>query len=311
MTLVSKPEGYVGTLVIYRGLPGSGKTTEARSRIEDTREGVLAGRDHIRPLCGVVGGIGSNKQETLVTKKQDQFIREGLRRGETVHVDDLNLRSKYVTRLLKLGMEEKATIEVRDLTNVLPQVCVQQDRDRDRTVGEKLILDLYDRFVKGKNHPLPLPAVTDKMAPSGLYIPDESLPRVWLVDIDGTVAKMNGRGPHDYDLVGTDLPNRSVIQVVNALAAWNTRLVFLSGRPDSHREQTRLWLNKHVTLYYDQLLMRKAGDHRPDDIVKRELFDEWVRNSYNVQGVLDDRNRVVEMWRGLGLTCLQVDEGDF
>jgi hypothetical protein len=27
--------------------------------------------------------------------------------------------------------------------------------------------------------------------------------------------------------------------------------------------------------------------------------------------VLDDRDQVVTMWRGLGLTCLQVAPGDF
>lgn len=27
--------------------------------------------------------------------------------------------------------------------------------------------------------------------------------------------------------------------------------------------------------------------------------------------VLDDRNKVVKMWRELGLTCLQMAEGDF
>lgn len=35
---------------------------------------------------------------------------------------------------------------------------------------------------------------------------------------------------------------------------------------------------------------------------------EWDR----VKFVLDDRNQVVDMWRkDLGLTCLQVDYGDF
>ena len=27
--------------------------------------------------------------------------------------------------------------------------------------------------------------------------------------------------------------------------------------------------------------------------------------------IFDDRNKVVEMWRRLGITCLQVDDGDF
>jgi hypothetical protein len=58
--------------------------------------------------------------------------------------------------------------------------------------------------------------------------------------------------------------------------------------------------------------MRKTGDRRADNIVKRELFEARVRNKYNIDFVLDDRNQVVDMWRNeLKLTCLQVAEGDF
>ena len=57
--------------------------------------------------------------------------------------------------------------------------------------------------------------------------------------------------------------------------------------------------------------MRPAGDRRRDSIVKAELFDRKVRDEYRVLVVLDDRKQVVDMWRSLGLTCLQVAEGDF
>lgn len=46
--------------------------------------------------------------------------------------------------------------------------------------------------------------------------------------------------------------------------------------------------------------------------VKRELFDKYVRDRYNIVGVFDDRDQVVHMWRKqLGLTVLQVDYGNF
>ena len=57
--------------------------------------------------------------------------------------------------------------------------------------------------------------------------------------------------------------------------------------------------------------MRKTGDFRKDSIVKKELFDENVRGKYNIEFVLDDRNQVVEMWRSIGLVCLQVADGNF
>lgn len=46
--------------------------------------------------------------------------------------------------------------------------------------------------------------------------------------------------------------------------------------------------------------------------VKKELFDRYVRDKYNIRFVLDDRDRVVKMWRNeIGLKVLQVAEGAF
>ena len=42
-----------------------------------------------------------------------------------------------------------------------------------------------------------------------------------------------------------------------------------------------------------------------------EIFENDIRPYYNIDYVLDDRNQVVEMWRSIGLTCLQVAEGNF
>lgn len=51
--------------------------------------------------------------------------------------------------------------------------------------------------------------------------------------------------------------------------------------------------------------------NRKDVVIKRELFDRYIRDNYQVLFVLDDRNQVVDMWRELGLKCLQVAPGDF
>jgi hypothetical protein len=50
-------------------------------------------------------------------------------------------------------------------------------------------------------------------------------------------------------------------------------------------------------------------DRRPDHIVKRELLERIGED--RVAFVIDDRNSVCEMWRGRGLTCYQIAEGNF
>lgn len=143
-------------------------------------------------------------------------------------------------------------------------------------------------------------------APAGLF----------LVDIDGTVAVRpdvpGARSPYDWGRVGEDLPNQPVITVVQALHAAGHRIIYLSGRSERCRAATGTWIAEHIGVPGEALLMRKDGDHRPDYVIKRELYERFVVPVGPVTAVLDDRASVVRMWReDLGLTVFQVAEGDF
>ena len=134
-----------------------------------------------------------------------------------------------------------------------------------------------------------------------------------IVDIDGTVAFRDpvfGRDPYDYSLVRTDMPNEPVIAILQGLWEAGFKLVFVSARDDSCFNDTYRWLVEYCPPFV-KLLMRKTGDKRPDDEVKREIYDKHIKFDYDVVAVFDDRNKVVKMWRELGLTCLQVAEGNF
>ncbi len=81
-----------------------------------------------------------------------------------------------------------------------------------------------------------------------------------------------------------------------------------SGRSDSVRVETIVWLTQNG-LHPDELRMRPHGDHCPDTELKKRWLDEVGKE--NVLMVFDDRDRLVEMWRDEGITCLQVAEGNF
>lgn len=138
------------------------------------------------------------------------------------------------------------------------------------------------------------------------------LPKAIIVDIDGTLAKMTSeRGPFDWMKVQTDLVNPPIRHIVNLYQSAGHEIILFSGRDSVCRELTEQWLSDNL-IGYNQLHMRPQGDFRKDAIIKRELFDANVAGKYDIQFVLDDRNQVVDMWRkDLGLTCLQVDYGDF
>jgi hypothetical protein len=136
------------------------------------------------------------------------------------------------------------------------------------------------------------------------------LHRAIIVDIDGTLAHKGDRNPFDYKNVDKDTVDEVIMETVNQFYRLNYRVIIVSGREDSCRDLTIQWLNDNMINYHD-LYMRKSKDMRKDAIIKKEIYDEFIKEHYSVLFVLDDRNQVVEMWREIGLKCLQVAEGDF
>jgi hypothetical protein len=134
-----------------------------------------------------------------------------------------------------------------------------------------------------------------------------------IVDIDGTVALHVARGPFDMEKCDTDKPNKPVVEIVKNCYERGFQIIFVSGREEKYRQLTETWFKEKLHVGDDsyKLFMRPTDDHREDSIIKQEIYEREILNKYNIYFVLDDRDRVVEMWRRNGLTCLQVAQGDF
>ncbi|WP_249977754.1 HAD family acid phosphatase [Vreelandella olivaria] len=144
-----------------------------------------------------------------------------------------------------------------------------------------------------------------------------------IVDVDGTLAEFHPHQVSDWVLGSqkqwdpffahmAEAPViEAVAKLVNILKAQGQQIVICSGRPDSHREHTRRWLERH-TIPFDAMYLRPAGDdHVEDEVVKAALLARMRNDGFTPWLVLDDRNAVVAQWRALGLTCLQCAPGDF
>ena len=169
-----------------------------------------------------------------------------------------------------------------------------RDNMRPNGVGETVIRKMYNQYLK------PQPAV---------YEHNKNLRTAIICDIDGTLAHMKDRSPYDWGRVDTDEVDPTIKNLLDVLKD-KCFIILVSGRDEVCREKTEKWLRGN-DITYGMLLMRPEGDIRKDSIVKREIFENYIRDYYNIQFVLDDRNQVVEMWRSLGLKCLQVQEGGF
>lgn len=304
----------VTKLIATIGLQASGKTTWARDWVaEDPINRVRVERDVLREMLGF-GFVKEN--EKFVLDLRNNLIENALKCGKSVVVSDTNFPWRTIRELRSIARTNGAEFEVQDFTAVSVDICIGRDASRDpylsgrSPVGKKVIIDFYDRYLKGKPYPYPLPPEEAETVWEP-YVPTPDLPWAVIVDIDGTLAKMNGRSPYDWSRVFEDDVNESVADHVWMLKRKTSmKVILLSGRDSAARGETERWLT-HYNIPYDELHMRAEGDKRRDDLVKYELFNQNIRNNYRIDYVLDDRDQVVKMWRELGLSCWQVEYGNF
>lgn len=290
---------------IYRGIPGSGKTTEALKWInQHPSSRARVNRDSIRKE--VFGHyVVSNELEPLVTKLELEMFEILLASKKSVCVDDTNIRLKAVKPFLEIAARYDVPVIFKDF-DVDLRVALKNNANRDRQVPEEVIKRMYKSFNSREKNPQ---AVEDYVE---MYIPDETLPKAVLVDIDGTLMNISPeRGPFEWAKVLLDTPNIPVVNTVKALKAQGYKIVIMSGRESIAQADTMLSL-EDAGVEFDGFFMRAAGDMRPDWQIKLELFNKNVRNSYNIEFALDDRNQVVDFYRKkLGLTVFQVNYGNF
>jgi hypothetical protein len=132
------------------------------------------------------------------------------------------------------------------------------------------------------------------------------------VDLDGTMAKRGERGPFDWARVGEDEVHEDVKYILDLIRINNgVQIFFFSGRDSVCKPQTAAWIVDNFGFTDISLHMRPEGDKRPDEIIKKELYYQIVDGRYNVLFILDDRKKVIDMWRSLGLPCFEVRPGYF
>ena len=140
---------------------------------------------------------------------------------------------------------------------------------------------------------------------------------VVLVDIDGTLADVRHRLHHIqgpgrknwkafFEAMDRDAPIASTIAWVQALAP-NHDIVITTGRPEAYRTRTIAWLKKH-DIPFNDVFMRRDGDHRPDYEIKKEALERWPKK--RIKLVIEDRPPVCEMWLQQGIRCVLVQSDE-
>tara|TARA_Y100000114_G_C11748468_1_gene322924 strand:- start:548 stop:1054 length:507 start_codon:yes stop_codon:yes gene_type:complete len=162
-----------------------------------------------------------------------------------------------------------------------------------------------------------------------------------IFDLDGTLAIIDRRREHatkpngkiNWDEffnpahIAFDEPNEPVIKLAQMFKEKGFKIVIFSGRNDISFDRTVEWLEWN-DVPFDLLVMRPdkfkpkswpiangnpaTPEMRfmPDEILKKEMLNTFL-NIDEVFLVVDDRQKVVDMWRELGLNTWQVAPGNF
>lgn len=281
-------------LIMTKGLPGSGKTTEASKICAESGNTLRVNRDDLRNM--MLNGKWSGKREGYIVDAEKAIVAAILQSGQNVVVDDTNLFQKHHDMWKQVAATCNVAMQVVDMTHVPIETCIERDRVRkgDGRVGRGVI---------------------ENMALAAGLIKFDDRPIV-IVDVDGTLANINHRlhyiqGPNkDWHSFFSEAFDDGVYGVV---ADWvnelsnNNCIVVLSGRPAKYAYETDKWLRRHVT--FSHLFMRGSNDRRDDSIVKQEILSKLPKEK--IKFVIDDRARVCDMWRSEGLHVYQVAEGNY
>lgn len=137
-----------------------------------------------------------------------------------------------------------------------------------------------------------------------------------IVDLDGTLANCDHRTHHvrkadpDWDAFfaecGKDIANLWCVKLVQVMIDAGYEVFVVSARSRHVEAETLAWFKDHGLdhPYLHVCLVREKGDSTPDQELKRRWLQKFEHRGENLF-VVDDREKVVKMWRDEGLTCLQ------
>lgn len=275
-----------------QGLPGSGKSQRAEELIKTSGECVRINKDLIRTMLHFDNFTGKNEGKTKDVARL--IAKHFLTSNVNVIIDDTNLNPGTLQSWKDLAKECESKVHIEKMDTPV-EVCVQRDLDREKYVGGNIIKNMALQY-----------GITDRSP----YV---------LCDIDGTIADIKHRLQYArgetkdwkkfFSLISEDTVRKDVQKILIDLYNEGNTIIFVSARPDTYRQQTLEWLEKHYLSFAWTLIMRRGNDTREDSVIKKQILDTYFPDKTKIKCVIDDRPRVIKMWKDEGLEVIDVGDG--
>lgn len=305
------------TLILTRGIQGSGKSTWARKWVEeDSEHRIRINNDDIRNM---LGKYWVPSRETLVSNTKRDIALSALYAGYEIVIDNMNLNPKevkfwedivnkhnnFVDDKIKAKSDQvfyKYEIEFKDFFISLEE-CIRRDAMRPNPIGEKTIRDTWRRY----KHFIQTSEVERYVNNLKRY---EGKPKCIVIDMDSTVCfNMSKRpwfGEGAAEGMVDDVPNTGVCDIIRQLQE-QYLIVVATGRDTSQEEVTKQWLARQG-INVDEYFFRTSGDYRKGVEVKKEEITA-ILEKYDIVAIFEDCEPIVQMYRDMGLTVLQPNKG--
>ena len=286
-------------LKIFVAPPGAGKSTLAQ--------------EYVREQYVCINQDSQGKEGHM------SLFKDSLDKGRDIVVDRMNFSKEQRQRYIEPARSKGYHVEIIVL-HENRETCLDRCLARE---GHETIKD-----AKGANNALntffskyerPTEDEADLIT---FRYPEIDKPNVVICDLDGTLCDIShrqhfvtGKEKKNWTEFFRGIPNDKVnglvADTINLYRDGGTPIVYCSGRDDNQRKNTETWLDTHFLYIHDHLFMRPRNDYRSDEIIKEIILDFEIKTRYNPILSLDDRDRVVAMWRRRGVPCFQVNYGDF
>lgn len=302
-------------IILCMGISGSGKTTWAKEWVaEKPEKRIRLNYDDIRSMLGVYWVPG--KREQLVKDIFAYSLNQAMSIGYDIVIDNMsNLNPKhqkeykeYINEYNSFNEDNKYELEYKWFDTPV-EVCIERDSKREIKIGETVIRQQWKKY-RTSIIQHSIKEMLDNQA-----VQDSKLPHCIIVDMDATLCfNTNGRefyGPGSDAKMIYDTPNTPIVELVKSYKNTdNKNIIIVTGRSESARESTEIWL-KEQGIPYDAIFMRANENFVKGDQFKKSIYEQEIKDKYYVDFVLDDSQKVVKMYRELGLIVLQPNEGKF